>query len=116
MRIRNLIGLMLLAASPVFGEEKPSGSWRTDPVPREGKAVVEFFEDGTALITVPAPEESRLLSVRKGKALGEFELVTLHKKEGDEQMGVFAIKSPKVAVLILSGGRAIRFVPGTIDD
>jgi len=111
-------GFLFLAASVAGIAAAADGlirSWQSHPVPNDGKLVVEFFADGTALFThekveVPSP----LLRVRESKQPGLFELTAL---EDDTARFTFHVKAPGVAVLTTADlKKVIRMIPGGFDD
>jgi hypothetical protein len=116
--MRTVIAGFLILAAGVAGRvtaaDGLTGSWRSYPIPERGELVLEFFADGTGLVTIERDSDmSRSFRVLEKKPPGSFELIVAN--EG--VWATFEVKAPGVAVLTTENPlRAIRMIPGGFDD
>ena len=111
------VGFLILAASVAgmaTAADGLTGSWRSHPVPEQGNLVIEFFADGTGLVTSERDSDmSRSFRVLEKEPPRSFELIVAN--EG--VWATFEVKAPGVAVLTTENPlRAIRMIPGGFDD
>lgn len=107
-----IAGVICLAAtvSVAGGPQSPSGKWLSDPSPSSGDVVIEFFDDGTALIATiddGRMKDSFAVTVKSTDKPKKFEL-RFNTGEGGP---MFEMKSEKLALLHGGpGGIVIRMV------
>lgn len=109
-----LLAPLLIAVaicSPALADA-PKGSWRTSPDSAEfGRIVIEFFEDGSALVTDRTG--NKLVRVEQTEKRGRVRLVN---EDDDTGTATFEQKTESVAVLTGLQGKHFRMAPGGIGD
>ena len=104
-----LIGSFAFAAAA----QEPSGMWLSDPSPSEGDLVVEFFGDGTALVSELDDGRVRTsftATVKPTDTPKRFQLAMAR-----ESGPTFEMKSDKIALLEGPSGKVCRMVRSDTD-